>query len=44
MASPTLGRRGYSRRAQYGAFAAYVVALTGVITGLLAAIVWVVGG
>ncbi len=42
MASPTLGRRGYSRRAQYGAFAAYVVALTGVITGLLAAIVWVV--
>lgn len=42
MASPTLGRRSYARRAQYGAFVAYLVALTGVIAGLMAAIVWVV--
>ncbi len=42
MASPTIGRRGYSRRAQYGAFVGYVIALTGVIFGLMAAIVWVV--
>ncbi len=42
MASPTIGRRGYSRRAQYGVFASYLVALTGVIVGLIAAVVWVV--
>ncbi|MEQ1726087.1 MAG: rod shape-determining protein MreC [Sphingopyxis sp.] len=39
MASP---KHGYARRAQYGAFASYVVAITGVIAGLMAAIVWVV--
>ncbi|MEQ1687024.1 MAG: rod shape-determining protein MreC [Sphingopyxis sp.] len=39
MVSP---KHGYARRAQYGAFASYVVAITGVIVGLMAAIVWVV--
>lgn len=42
MASPTSGRRAYDRRAQYGAFAAYVVAIAGVIAGLLSAIIWMV--
>jgi rod shape-determining protein MreC len=42
MASPNSGRRSYARRAQYGAFAAYVVAILGGLAGLLAAIVWVV--
>ncbi len=42
MASPNPGRRSYARRAQYGAFAAYVVAITGVIAGLLSAVLWVV--
>lgn len=42
MASPNSGRRSYARRAQYGAFAAYVVAMIGVVVGLLSAIVWVV--
>lgn len=42
MASPSSGRRAYDRRAQYGAFAAYVVAITGVIAGLLSAIIWMV--
>lgn len=42
MASPTSGRRSYARRAHYGAFAAYVVAIVGVIAGLLSAIVWAV--
>lgn len=42
MASPTSGRRAYDRRAQYGAFAAYVIAVGGVIVGLLSAVIWVV--
>ncbi|QJQ32933.1 rod shape-determining protein MreC [Sphingomonas lacunae] len=42
MASSSSGRRAYDRRAQYGAFAAYVVAITGVIAGLLSAIIWMV--
>lgn len=42
MASPNSGRRSYARRAQYGAFAAYVVAVVGVVTGLLSAVVWMV--
>lgn len=42
MASPNDGRRSYARRSQYTAFAAYVVAATGVIAGLLSAIIWVV--
>jgi rod shape-determining protein MreC len=42
MASPNTGRRSYARRAQYGAFAAYIIAIAGGLAGLLAAIVWVV--
>lgn len=42
MASPNSGRRSYARRAHYGAFAAYVVAIIGVFAGLLSAVVWVV--
>ena len=42
MASPSSGRRAYDRRAQYGAFAAYVVAIVGVVAGLLSAVIWVV--
>lgn len=42
MASPNDGRHSYARRAQYGAFAAYLVAIVGIITGLMAAIIWVV--
>lgn len=42
MASPTSGRRSYARRAQYGAFVAYVIAVAGAIAGLLSAILWVV--
>lgn len=42
MASPNDGRHSYARRAQYGAFAAYVVAITGVVAGLMAAIIWLV--
>ena len=42
MATPNSGRRSYARRAQYGAFAGYLIAITGVIGGLLAAVIWVV--
>lgn len=43
MASPSSGRRSsYARRAQYGAFVANLVALTGVLVGLLMAVIWVV--
>lgn len=42
MAPPQAGRHNYARRAQYGAFAGYVVALTGIIAGLLMALVWAV--
>lgn len=42
MAPPQAGRHNYARRAQYGAFAGYVAALTGIIAGLLMAIVWAV--
>ena len=42
MASPQSGRRSYARRAQYGAFAAYVIAVAGGALGLLAALLWVV--
>lgn len=42
MASPNSGRRSYSRRAQYSAFAAYVIAVAGVVAGLLSALVWLV--
>ena len=42
MASSPAGRRGHARRAQYGAFVAYIVAIAGVIAGLLMAVVWVV--
>lgn len=42
MAPPQAGRHNYARRAQYGAFAGYVAALTGIIAGLLMALVWAV--
>ncbi len=42
MASSQGERRSYARRAQYGAFAGYVVAVTGAIIGLFVAIIWVV--
>lgn len=42
MASPSSGRRAYDRRAQYGAFAAYAVAISGVIAGLMSAVIWMV--
>ena len=42
MASPNDGRRSYARRAHYGAFAAYIVAITAVVGGLLASLLWVV--
>jgi rod shape-determining protein MreC len=42
MAPPQAGRHNYARRAQYGAFAGYVAALTGIIVGLLMALVWAV--
>ncbi len=42
MAPPQAGRHNYARRAQYGAFAGYVAALTGIIAGLLMAIAWAV--
>lgn len=43
MASPSSGRRSsYARRAQYGAFAANLIALTGILIGLLMAVIWVV--
>lgn len=42
MASSQGERRSYARRAQYGAFAGYVVAVTGAIIGLFIAIIWVV--
>ncbi|MEQ1510597.1 MAG: rod shape-determining protein MreC [Sphingopyxis sp.] len=35
-------RHSYSRRAHYGAFASYVVALTGAVAGCLAATLWIV--
>ncbi len=42
MASSQGERRSYARRAQYGAFAGYVVAVTGAIIGLFVAIIWAV--
>ncbi len=42
MAPPQAGRHNYARRAQYGAFAGYVAALTGIIAGLLMALAWAV--
>lgn len=42
MASSNEGRHSYARRAQYGAFASYLVAIAGVVTGLMAAIIWIV--
>ncbi len=42
MASANDSRRSYARRAQYGAFTAYVVALTGVVGGFMAALLWVI--
>ncbi len=42
MASSQGERRSYARRAQYGAFAGYVVAVTGALIGLFIAIVWAV--
>src|ERR1700712_3326958 len=38
MAPPSSRRPGFSRRAQYGLFAGYVVAVTGVVLGLLFAL------
>ncbi len=35
MAAPSPRRPGYSRKAQYGLFAAYVIAVTGAVAGLL---------
>jgi rod shape-determining protein MreC len=41
--TPTSARRqSYARRKQYGTFAAYVVAITGAIMGLLSAVIWAV--
>jgi rod shape-determining protein MreC len=40
MASPGDDRRSYARRAQYGAFVGYVLAITAVVAGLIAALVW----
>ncbi len=42
MASPTTGRHSYARRAHYGAFIAYVIAIVGVVGGLLSAMIWAV--
>lgn len=43
MALPTTGHRSsYARRTQYSKFAAYLVALTGILVGLLLAVVWAV--
>lgn len=43
MALPTTGyRSSYARRTQYTKFAAYLVALTGVIVGLFLAVIWAV--
>ncbi len=42
MALPASPRRSYARRAHYGAFAAYIVAIAGIAIGLLSAIVWAV--
>ena len=38
MAPPTSRRSGFSRRAQYGLFASYVIAISGLLVGLLLAI------
>jgi rod shape-determining protein MreC len=42
MASPSTGRHSYARRAHYSAFAAYVIAVVGVVVGLVSATIWVV--
>lgn len=42
MASPATGRHTYARRAHYGAFASYVIAVVGLVAGLLSAVIWVV--
>ncbi len=42
MASSQRERRPYARRAQYGAFAGYVIAVTGALAGLLTALIWAV--
>jgi rod shape-determining protein MreC len=42
MAPPSSRRQSYSRRTQYGNFAAYVVAATGALAALLCAIIWAV--
>lgn len=42
MTPPAPRRQSYARRTQYGAFAAYVVAITGALAGLLSAIIWAV--
>lgn len=42
MTPPPARRQSYARRSQYGNFAAYVVAATGALVGLLCAIIWAV--
>lgn len=42
MTPPPARRQSYARRSQYGTFAAYVVAATGALLGLLSAIIWAV--
>ncbi len=42
MAPPPAGRQSYSRRKQYGTFAAYVIAATGALAALFSAIIWAV--
>lgn len=42
MAPPTYRRSGYSRRAQYSLFAAYLIAMTGVVGGVLLLIIAVI--
>ena len=42
MASSTGDRRSYSRRAQYGAFAGYVIAIIGTLLSLMSVLLWAV--
>lgn len=42
MTPPPARRQSYARRSQYGTFAAYVIAATGALAGLLAAVIWAV--
>lgn len=42
MTPPPARRQSYARRSQYGTFAAYVIAATGALIGLLMAVVWAV--